>query len=129
MVCTPYGSQDGLPPGEEYDAAKRNVICQLPAEAGLPGHIGARLKRPAYGLNDAPRKWWNRLDGSLRTYGRVLTRADRCAYVLYEAAPAAGTKKADRNEAASAAATRASSGGATPLRESMLRPENKWTRC
>ena len=49
--------------GESYDVS-RTVICQLPPEAGYPAHIGARLKRLAYGLNDAPRRWWNRLDTS-----------------------------------------------------------------
>ena len=41
--------------GEEYDAAC-DVMCQLPPEAGLPSYIGARLKKPAYGMNDAPRR-------------------------------------------------------------------------
>ena len=68
--------------GEEYDAA-RDVICQLPPEAGLPSYIGARLKKPAYGMNDAPRRWWNRIDGSLINDGMAPTRADRCVYDLY----------------------------------------------
>ena len=55
----------------------------MPPEAGYPPHMGARLKRAAYGLNDAPRLWWNRLDQSLRSYGLRPTRADRCCYVLY----------------------------------------------
>ena len=59
------------------------MICQLPPEAGYPTHIGARLKIPAYGLNDAPRRWWNRLDTSLRSYGMIPTKADRCCYVLH----------------------------------------------
>ncbi len=69
--------------GEEYDAA-RDVICQLPPEAGLPSYIGARLKKPAYGMSDAPRRWWNRIDSSLIKYGMIPTRSDRCVYVLYE---------------------------------------------
>ena len=47
--------------GEAYDHL-RDVICQLPSEAGHPPYIAARLKRPAYGLNDAPRRWWNIID-------------------------------------------------------------------
>ena len=43
--------------GEAYDET-RDVICQLPKEAGHPPWIAARLKKPAYGLNDAPRRWW-----------------------------------------------------------------------
>ena len=49
--------------------------------------MAARLKKAAYGMNDAPRRWWNRLDKSLRQYGLVPTRADRCVYVMYGAAP------------------------------------------
>ena len=66
----------------------RNVICQLPPEAGYPAHIGARLKMPAYGLNVAPRRWWNRLDTSLRSYGMIPTRADHCCYVFHSKVPA-----------------------------------------
>ena len=60
----------------------RDVVCQLPPEAG---HLffAARLKKPAYGINDAPRRWWNILDEALCGYGMVPTRADRCCYVLY----------------------------------------------
>ena len=68
--------------GEAFDA-HRDVICQLPPEAGHPAYMGARLKGAAYGLNDAPRLWWNRLDKKLRSYGLRPTRADRCCYVLY----------------------------------------------
>ena len=41
------------------------------------------MKKPAYGLNAAPRRWWNILDSALRSYGLVPTRADRCTYVYY----------------------------------------------
>jgi len=61
----------------------RDIVCQLPPEAGYPANFGARLKRAAYGLNDAPRLWWNKLDQALRSYGLVPARADRCCYVLY----------------------------------------------
>ena len=59
----------------------RDVVCQLPEAGHLP-FFAARLKKPAYGMNDAPRRWWNILDKALRTYGMVPTRADRCCYVL-----------------------------------------------
>jgi YD repeat-containing protein len=68
--------------GESYDSS-RDVYCELPKEAGLPWYMVARMKKPAYGLNDAPRRWWNVVDGKLRTYGLMPTRADRCTYVLY----------------------------------------------
>ena len=76
--------------GEEFDIT-RDVVCQLPPEAGQPPYMGAKLKRPAYGLKDAPRKWWNRLDQSLRSYGMVPTRADRCCYVIHS--PGTSTRK------------------------------------
>ena len=41
------------------------------------------MKKPAYGLNDAPRRWWNILDSALHSYGLVPTRADCCTYVYY----------------------------------------------
>ena len=31
----------------------RDVVCQLPPEAGHPPYIAARLKKPAYGMNGA----------------------------------------------------------------------------
>ena len=68
--------------GDKFSAG-RDIVCQLPPEFGVPAHMGGRLKRAAYGLNDAPRLWWNRLDAALRSYGLVPTRADRCCYVLY----------------------------------------------
>ena len=68
--------------GESYDDS-RKVICELPKEAGHPWYMVAVMKKPAYGLNDAPRRWWNIIDEALRSYGCVPTRADRCTYVLY----------------------------------------------
>ena len=69
--------------GEAYDMANREIICQLPPEAGYAPHIGAKLLKSAYGLKDAPRKWWNRLDRMLQSYGMLPTRGDRCCYDLY----------------------------------------------
>ena len=43
----------------------------------------ARLKKPAHGMNGAPRRWWNILDKALRSYGMVPTRADRHCHVLH----------------------------------------------
>ena len=39
-----------------------------------------------YGLADAPRRWWNRLDKFLISFGIQPTRADRCTYVCYDGA-------------------------------------------
>ena len=77
--------------GEQFDE-HRDIVCQLPPEAGLPPYMAARLKRAAYGLNDAPRLWWNRLDKALRSYGLIPTRADRCCYVLYSDAKSMARK-------------------------------------
>ena len=61
----------------------RDVLSQLPPEAGHPPEIAARLKKPACGMSDAPRRWWKVLDKALCSSGVVPTRADRCGYVLY----------------------------------------------
>ena len=58
--------------GETY-TPDRNVVCQLPPETGKPCHLAARLKKPAYGVSDAPRKWWNRLDAAVKTMGLLPT--------------------------------------------------------
>jgi hypothetical protein len=72
--------------GQAYDES-RNIICELPKEAGKPWYMVALMKKPAYGLNDAPRRWWNVVDEKLLKYGCVPTRADRCTYVLYHGSP------------------------------------------
>ena len=68
--------------GEAYDET-RDIICQIPAECGYPPHIGAKMKKSAYGLNDGPRRWWQVVDKALLSYGLAPTRADRCTYILY----------------------------------------------
>ena len=56
--------------GQPYDS-NRDVVCQLPPEADHPPYIAAILKKPAYDMNDAPRRCWNILDKALRSYGMV----------------------------------------------------------
>ena len=68
--------------GQSYDV-NRDVVCQLPPEARHPPYIAARLRKTAYGVNGASRRWWNILDRALCSDGMVPTRADRCCYVLY----------------------------------------------
>ena len=34
-------------------------------------------------MSDAPRKWWNRLDATVKAMGSCPARADRCTYVSY----------------------------------------------
>ena len=58
--------------GESYDN-DRDIVCALPPEKGYPPHIGARMKKPAYGLNDAPHRLWNIIDKALSKYGMVPT--------------------------------------------------------
>ena len=70
--------------GDKFDA-NRDMVCQLPPEAGYPPYTAGRLIRSAYGLKDAPRLWWNRLDKTFRTrLGMTPTRADRCCYVMHK---------------------------------------------
>ena len=62
----------------------RDVVCQLPPEAGHPPYIAARLKKRAYGINDAldaGGTFWTR--HCVITCGMVPTRADRGCCVLY----------------------------------------------
>ena len=61
--------------GQSHDV-NRDVVCQLPPEASYPPYTATRLKKPAYGMNDAPRHWWNILDKALYSYGMLPTRAD-----------------------------------------------------
>ena len=68
--------------GETYDD-NRNLIVQLPPEAGHPWYMVARMNKPAYVLVEASRRWFNVLDTKLRSYDLVPTRADRCTFVLY----------------------------------------------
>ena len=73
---------------EHYNLESRSVVIQLPHDIGLPPWMVGVCLRPVYGLNDAPRRWWNRLDKFLRSIGLEPTRADRCTYVAYQ-----GTEK------------------------------------
>ena len=70
--------------GEHYNLESRSVIIQLPHDIGLPPWMAGVCLRPVYGLNDAPRRWWNRLDKFLRSINLEPTRADRCTYVGYQ---------------------------------------------
>ena len=72
--------------GEAYDSS-RDIICQIPPEMGYPPYIVALMKKPAYGLNDAPRRWWSIIDAAVRKYGREPTKADRCTCVYYGQCP------------------------------------------
>ena len=65
--------------GQSFDV-NRDVVCQLPPEQGHPPKIAVRLKKTAFGMNDAPRRWWNVLDKALCSYGMVPAGADRCCY-------------------------------------------------
>ena len=70
---------------------------QVPPEYGYPPYIGARLKKPGYGLNDAPRRWWQIIDKALLDCILVPTRADRCTYVLYDSTSKTKTYQPPRN--------------------------------
>lgn len=68
----------------EPGVADCDVVCKRPAEAGTPSCMCARLNNPAYGLNDAPRKWWDRVDTSLRSCGVIQSPSYRDGYVMHE---------------------------------------------
>ena len=78
--------------GEPYDNTQ-DILCQIPPEMGDPPYIAALMKKPAYGLNDAPRRRWNVVDSALKKFGLAPTRADRCTYVLYGDRVSKGTPK------------------------------------
>ena len=42
----------------QADDVNRDVVCPLPPEAGHIPDIAAGLKKPAYGMNHAPRRCW-----------------------------------------------------------------------
>ena len=69
--------------GELYDLERRVIHVQLPTDIGLPPYLVGLCTRSVYGLSDAPRRWWNRLDKFLHSLGLVPTRADWCTYVCY----------------------------------------------
>ena len=64
--------------GEHYNLSSRSVVVQLPPDIGLPTWMVGLCLRPVYGLNDASRRRWNRLDKFLHSVGMEPTRADRC---------------------------------------------------
>eukprot|EP00439_Symbiodinium_sp_Y106_P036560 s6218_g4.t1 len=72
--------------GETYDLDRRVIHVQLPTDIGLPLYLVGLCTRSVYGLADAPRRWWNRLDKFLISLGIQPTRADRCTYVCYDGA-------------------------------------------
>ena len=52
----------------QFQSVNRDVVCELPPEAGHPPENAARLKKPAYDMNDAPRRWRNVSDRALCNY-------------------------------------------------------------
>ena len=72
--------------GETYDLDRRVIHVQLPTDIGLPPYVVGLCTRSVYGLADAPRRWWNRLDKFLISLGIQPTRADRCTYVCHDGA-------------------------------------------
>ena len=53
-------------------SVNRDVVCQLPPEAGHPPFVAARLKKPAHVVNDGLRHWCNMW--ALCSHDMVLTR-------------------------------------------------------
>ena len=71
---------------ETYDLDRRVIHVQLLTDIGLHPYLVGSCTRSVYGLADAPRRWWNRLDKFLISLGIQPTRADRCTYVCYDGA-------------------------------------------
>ena len=63
-----------------------NLLRKIPEFCNYNPAIDVlKMIKPIYGLKDAPRLWWNRLDKTFRTrLGMTPTRADRCCYVMYK---------------------------------------------
>ena len=62
--------------GETCDLDRRVIHVQLPTDIGLPPYLVGLCIRSVYGLADALRRWWNRLDKFLISLGIQPTRAD-----------------------------------------------------
>lgn len=69
--------------GESFDET-RELLCQIAPEYDYPPYMGAGMKKPSFGLNDAPRWRWQVVDRALLSYELVPTIADRCTYILYD---------------------------------------------
>ena len=67
--------------GEACDKS-RDIICQIPPDCGYPPHIAAKMKKSPYGLNEAPRRWWQVVDKALLSFGMVPTAAARCTHFV-----------------------------------------------
>ena len=70
--------------GERYDFDRRVIHVQLLTDIGLPPNLVGLCTGSVYGVADAPRRWWKRLDKFLISLGIQPTRADRCTYVCYD---------------------------------------------
>ena len=84
--------------GETCNLDRRVIHVQLPTDIGLPPYLVGLCTRSVYGLADAPRRWWNRLDKFLISLGIHPTRADRCTYVCYDGAFKEPSKVAEATE-------------------------------
>ena len=71
------------------------------------------MKKSAYGLNDAPRRWWQVVDKTLLSYGLVPARADRCTYILY------GDKMSPKDSALSKKSYLRTSTSTDPVQEAL----------
>ena len=75
-----------FPQRETYDLDRRVIHVQLPTDICLPPYFIGLCTCSVYGLADAPRRWWNRLDKFLISLGIQPARVDRCTYMCYEGA-------------------------------------------
>ena len=93
-----WDSKTAFLQGETYDLDRRVIHVQLPTDIGLPPYLVGLCTRSVYGLADAPRRWWNRLDKFLISLGIQPTRADRCTCVCYDGTFKEPSKVAEATE-------------------------------
>ena len=94
----PFGFENCLPSGGNLRLRPPRYPCSDPTDIGWPPYWVGLCTRSVYGLADALRRWWNRLDKFLISLGIQPTRADWCTYVCYDGAFKEPSKVAEATE-------------------------------
>ena len=70
--------------GQEFDFGKRKPTYMRPPKEGLPGISSQqllRLRKPVYGLPEAPRAWYNTLRSALEKLGFQISVIDSALFI------------------------------------------------
>ena len=67
----------------QSEVIDRDVYVQPPAERQKPGMVW-KLNKPAYGLEDASRKWFQSTESTLLSLGMIQSLSDKCLFYLYK---------------------------------------------